>query len=283
MAAHDAATPETVESLLKTGFHLFRVSDDLRDQLDRTFTAGGQFFRSPLESKSGTGLPGDSGYRPFGIEYSASPDRPDQMESFTVSHRTSNDYLSLPPGAARELSKAMCDLKARIEQIAQDLLEVIQARYMKSKQNRVSQFSRWSILQLNFSQPSRTPERCINELHEDGCLFTIAAVTSPGLEVRMPDGSFEPISTSHDQLLLMAGEILTLLSGGEIASCYHRVKTIPYLVDRMSLLMFADIDPKFCTPWIEAKINAGIDVGAKVLTNATRFGLTEWPPEANSS
>jgi hypothetical protein len=57
---------------------------------------------------------------------------------------------------------------------------------------------------------------------------------------------------------------------------YHRVKAIEYLSERMSLLLFADIDPRECGPWVENELNAGIDIGGRVLSNSERFGLRPW-------
>jgi hypothetical protein len=47
----------------------------------------------------------------------------------------------------------------------------------------------------------------------------------------------------------------------------------------MALLFFADIDPALCKPWIENETNLGVDIGARVLTNALRFGLKPYQPE----
>jgi isopenicillin N synthase-like dioxygenase len=87
------------------------------------------------------------------------------------------------------------------------------------------------------------------------------------------------VSPKDDELLLMSGEILSLLSGGKIPPTYHRVRPIAKNTERLSLLFFGDIDPALCKPWIVNDTNANIDIGDRVLNNSTRFGLAKWDPE----
>ena len=91
----------------------------------------------------------------------------------------------------------------------------------------------------------------MNELHEDGCLITIASNKGPGLEIRSPDVCFLPLEISSQQVIVMPGEILWLLSGGAIEPLFHRVRADRSNEERMSLLFFGHIDlvlPRFsCT------------------------------------
>lgn len=279
----DTVTPSAIESLMDKGFNLVHIQSGLRDQLDRALTAGGNFFRGDDTSKLQLRLPNDTGYRPYGVEYSLSPERPDKMESFTVRYGTNRECAKMPSGQVRDLCTAMCELKESMDQIAVAIFAALQTRYQQEADDCADHIARRSILQMNYSRPSQTTDHYINEVHEDGSLFTLAAVTSPGLELRTEDGSFEPITTAHDQLLIMPGEILWLLTGGQIRPCYHRVRTIPYLADRLSLLMFADIEPRTCRAWVDSEINAGVDIGKRVLTNSTRYGLAEWTDDIQNT
>jgi isopenicillin N synthase-like dioxygenase len=281
MTVDELECPAAVESLKSQGFLLVRISEELRNQLDRTFIAGGDFFRGTLDSKSVNRLPRDAGYRPFGVEYSSSPDRPDKMESFTVGSRSYEDVKILPAGSARKLGEEMCWISEALEGIAERLMTALRRWYQQGDKtdHGKGSFHQWSILQMNYARPVEVDEQYINDLHEDGCLFTVASIPSPGLEIKTGNRSFAPLTTAHDELLIMPGEILWLLSGGDIAPCYHRVRSVPYLVDRMSLLMFADIDPRLCLAWIHSEVNQQMDIGAKVLKNSARFGLEEWPTE----
>ena len=77
----------------------------------------------------------------------------------------------------------------------------------------------------------------------------------------------------------MPGEILWLLSGGQIRPLYHRVRREPGCSERLALLLFGDINPRLCWPWVHTDINEGVDIGARVLTNSNRFGLGGFPLE----
>ncbi len=105
--------------------------------------------------------------------------------------------------------------------------------------------------------------------------MTVMTVTGPGLELKAPDDLFVPMQPKRE-LLFMSGEILNLLSGGHIPTIYHRVRSVPVLQQRMSLLFFADMSPTLCEPWISNETNAGINISERVLQNSTRYGLTEW-------
>jgi isopenicillin N synthase-like dioxygenase len=85
-----------------------------------------------------------------------------------------------------------------------------------------------------------------------------------------------PIMPSPDELLVVSGEILWLLSGGRIRPIHHQVRPVAFRQERMSVLFFADLHPSLCQPWVVNQTNYHIDIGERVLKNATRFGLTEW-------
>ncbi len=87
------------------------------------------------------------------------------------------------------------------------------------------------------------------------------------------------ITTAPNEVLVMPGEIVWLLSGGQIRPLHHRVRREPSCSERLALLFFGDINPRLCRPWVRADVNEGVDIGARVLTNAARFGLDGFPLE----
>jgi len=131
----------------------------------------------------------------------------------------------------------------------------------------------WSCLQMNYARPSEVLAEFINEPHEDGHLITIGYATGPGLEIQTAQHGLQPLVPGQGQFVVMPGEIAYLLSGGLILPLYHCVKCDRTLPERMSLQFFADIDPRLCIPWCRNEVNANVDIGARVLTNARRFGL----------
>ena len=109
--------------------------------------------------------------------------------------------------------------------------------------------------------------------------MTAMTVTGPGLELKAADGSFVPTQPTNE-LLFISGEILNLLSGGNIPTIYHRVRNVSSLGERMSLLFFADMNPDLCEPWIVNNTNAGVNIGRRALENPARFGLAKWKSES---
>ena len=103
--------------------------------------------------------------------------------------------------------------------------------------------------------------------------MTIACATGSGLEVQMTNNEFRSMPSGLEELLIMPGEIIWLLSGGQIRPLYHRVRLHHQNPKRMALLFFGDIDPCCCDPWISNEINRQVDIGTRVLASVNRFGL----------
>jgi len=74
-------------------------------------------------------------------------------------------------------------------------------------------------------------------------------------------------------MIVMAGEIAHLLTGGAVEPLYHCVRPARDVPERLALLYFADLDPSLCEPWVRNAFNRDAAIGERVLTNPTRFGL----------
>jgi isopenicillin N synthase-like dioxygenase len=272
---------DIVEEFLLNGFVSIKTSGLVHDKLHAVFSAGRAFFNASAEEKLLNQLPLDTGYRPRGLEYSESPDHPDEMESFSVRRRLSDGGTGLYSATAKILYVQMLELVSSFEPLVESFISSVATKLTGApiEQNFHGAFSNWSLLQMNYSRPADTRGDYINDCHEDGCLMTVTAVTGPGLELQVKDGSFIPMTPTTDELLLMSGEILSLLSGGKIKPTYHRVRPIPGTRERLSLLFFADMHPTLCKPWVLNDTNIDIDIGNRVLENSTRFGLAKWTLE----
>jgi isopenicillin N synthase-like dioxygenase len=267
-----------VESVFADGFALVTTPGMAEASLKEIFDAGRTFFQRDRAEKTLNRLPNDCGYRPHGVEYSQSPSRPDEVESFSLCRPSDVTNLANFSASGANLYEKMAKLFNMAELIAEKLAVRLAAELTGTSYERrfSGAFRRFSLLQLNYSQPSRIGAEYINEVHEDGSLVTIISVTGPGLELQRQDGSFVSVTPLVDKLLLMSGEILWLLSGGRIPPVHHRVRPVTCLDERMSLLFFADLNPDLCEPWVANDVNANIDIGERVRKNPLRFGLSEW-------
>jgi len=267
-----------VMELERAGIVAVRVEQQMVRALEQTYELGRAYFRLPLSDKLQDQLDDEFGYRPTGVEYSQSPDRPDPFESFSASARTAAHIGKLPSEQGRRLYRQMLVTTDLLEPIAELVTRKAADALGADGDVLIGALHRWSVLQLNYSRPADVREPFIHESHEDGHVLTLAAANGPGLEITDGDGHF---AHHHDRhlLLVMPGEILWLLSGGRIRPLVHRVVPVPTLTERLALLFFADIDPRRCSPWIANDINASVDIGGRVLTNAERFGLTGFEEE----
>jgi isopenicillin N synthase-like dioxygenase len=270
-----SGTDEAVRQIAQDGLAFLGAPDKLQVLLQQALDAGDEFFELDADQKASNGLPLDTGYRPYGKEYSNSSIHPDEVESFTVSYRVPDPERQLSSVAARMLHARMLKVFDVFEAVAEEITSRLALRFNDRPKDLKGAFREWSLLQFNYSRPSLANAAFINDVHEDGCLLTIMSIAGSGLELQLGP-KFTPVVASKQQVLVMAGEILWLLTGGEINPVYHRVRAIPSCSTRKSLLFFADMKPTICDPWIISHVNQGIDIGKKVLQNSSRFGLSEW-------
>jgi len=272
---------DTARKLLADGYLLLRVDEATWSAIDAAADAAYRFFRRPMAEKGMSVLPEDCGYRPTGIEYSQDPNRPDPIESFTASMRTVRDAARLPIVAARILHEHLLEVFGVFAPLAEALTTRVADAVADSGAlaSFHGAFDRWSCVQVNYSRPAETVEGCIHEPHEDGHLWTFAHATAPGLEVATASGDFLAITTGAREVIVMPGEVAHLLSGGCVRPLYHRVRPDRRHGERLAVLFFADMAPALCQPWLRNDVNAGIAIGARVRSNATRFGLSGFTPE----
>src|SRR5208283_2152542 len=110
---------DALKQLSATGFIWVRIDKRLEKILDSTVQVALAFFRQREPEKIANVLPDDCGYRPMGVEYSQSPNRPDAVESFTASVRTRNFRSALSNTVALRLHDKMLEAITTLERIAE--------------------------------------------------------------------------------------------------------------------------------------------------------------------
>jgi isopenicillin N synthase-like dioxygenase len=251
------------------------LPENVTKSVQAIFHPAYSFFRQSVSAKRKCTFPQDMGYRQLGDEYSKSPGQADQLESFSISARVPLPASQLRSAGAELLYQRMLVVFDFLEAITETLV-VRLADHFTNRSNRSSlrgALRRWSRLQVNYSLPSDVSLDFINEEHEDLDLLTLTMAPTPGLEVEWTKKTFLPTTTMPDQVLILPGEIAYLLSGGQLKPVYHRVRASAQIPERVSLLFFADLEPRHCKPWVANDINAGVDIGKRVMTNVRRFGL----------
>ncbi|HXM49573.1 MAG TPA: 2OG-Fe(II) oxygenase family protein [Pyrinomonadaceae bacterium] len=263
-------------TLMHEGFLFVRLPPGLQKSVQATFDAGYSFFHEPLSAKTQFIFEQDMGYRPFGGEYSVSPDFPDQLESFSISPRLAIPFSRLHMVTARTLYARMSHTFDLFEPIVEGLITLLANQVSDGRVNDSlnGKLRSWSRLQLNYTQPALVSLPFINESHDDLDLMTFTCAPRAGLEIKVGENHFIPVTTAPEEALVFPGEIAWLLSGGKLSALYHRVRTHPLISERISLLLFVDPEPPVCKPWITNSVNRGVDISERVRRNVSRFGLT---------
>src|SRR4051812_24235545 len=111
--------PDIARNLQRQGTISVRLEPAVRDAIGRAFQTAAEFFHNPQEQKLRHVLAEECGYRARGIEYSASPDHPDEIESFTACPRVHPAPGELELPSARALYEQMETVFIHLERVAE--------------------------------------------------------------------------------------------------------------------------------------------------------------------
>ena len=258
-------TVEAIDKFIATGYALVHSTQEQQSELASVLACSTAFFGRPKEEKlRHSSKDYNFGYRPMGIEYSVTPDRPDCNECFTLW----SDRLDLIPEAAglQALTASLQRWRSTCAELAEAVLRDCADRFEGSAPS----FAAASHLQVNNCLPAPLGRDLLQDRHEDGHLITILHATRPGLEIFV-NGSAQPITTGCDEVLVMAGSILTTLSGDTIPSLYHQVRNLQ-LNSRQSVMYF--VNPELSEPLYSwASTEDRRDLRDAVRSNPLMFGL----------
>ncbi|MCX4784007.1 hypothetical protein [Streptomyces sp. NBC_01264] len=235
-------------------------------------THAARFFSQDEETKLRHGS-GDFnfGYRPYGRQYSVSPERPDMNSSFTY---WANDPARVPGHEADSVAPFLKALGAywRVAADAADQVLTGLADHFGYRDD--LQFRTSSYLEINWYL--REPERdLLQDRHEDGHLFTLATSDGPGLEIET-DGEMKQAAVGDGRLLVMPGSVLTAMTAGRIPPLYHQVRN--HQLERRITTLFL-VNPRLdrnISPYTTEGGEA-VDVAALARTSGSMFGLPPAP------
>lgn len=261
------------------GGALLITSAPVAQLMDQLYAAAAVYFDAPHDAKLRDQRPRGYGYRPLGAEYSQSPGRPDPFESFTAGHATRGAIFG--SASATYLNMQMVNLFDALHAIIAETLTGLAVRYgvaADAMRGFAKGCLRWSCIQLNYSEPAMLTQEFIHETHEDGHLLSLASATAEGLEIDVGGGEFVAVTAAPPRLLVLPGDILTLMTAGQVRPLFHRVRAVKSVRRRYAVVHFADPDPRTCIPWVFGAVNQGVDIGSRILANPARFGLEPLDP-----
>ena len=264
----DAAISRAARDILEQGYAVVKLSDVDAGNLHSAISTAVEFFQRPLEDKQAHGSSDHNyGYRPFGIEYSVSPERPDMNECFTVwASRLDliNNAQDIP-----ELTDSFLAWRDSLAPLVAAVLDKVAEEFGVEA---APEFEKASYLQINYCLPTPLERDLLQDKHEDGHMVTVLHATAPGLEIYVNDEA-QPMLPAKDEIVIMPGSVLTALSGGKIEPLYHQVRNHG-LDDRQSIMYF--VNPVVDEPlysWLESADGERADIREHVQNAPKMFGL----------
>jgi isopenicillin N synthase-like dioxygenase len=203
--------PSVIESAYDAGLHLHQLDDAAKHRLAVANGEPARGWHRGFESGRGS-------YETFeiGVEmpYGASGD--------TTGILHGPNRWPPTPGFRRRIEKYFDAVRA----LAMGLLAPLDvalglpAGYLRSRAS--DPYCLLRVLQYDARQPGESKLGIAP--HTDFELFTILSVTESGLEVCSRDGRWRSVELhGREQLLLLAGDMLELITGGDVESPLHRV------------------------------------------------------------
>jgi isopenicillin N synthase-like dioxygenase len=262
------AVTQAARDIIDHGYAVVQLSALDADRLTTAIATAVDFFRRPEDDKLKHGSDDHNyGYRPFGIEYSITPDRPDMNECFTLW----SSRLDLIPNSSdiEDLTESFLRWRDSLAPLVAAILTEVAQEFDAPA---APAFEKASYLQINYCLPTPPERDLLQDRHEDGHMVTVLHSTAAGLEIFVDD-AIKPMQPGPDEIVIMPGSVLTALSGGKIAPLYHQVRNHG-LDDRQSLMYF--VNPEVEAPlyaWVQSPDGTREDIRAHVQNAPTMFGL----------
>jgi isopenicillin N synthase-like dioxygenase len=263
---------KAANDILDQGYCVVKLAEIDTERLQNAIATANRFFRRPLEDKIAHGSTDHNyGYRPFGIEYSVTPDRPDMNECFTLW----SSRLDLIPNAEQidDVTGAFLAWRDSLAPLVKGILDEVAKNFGTDE---APAFEKASYLQINYSIKAPAERDLLQDKHEDGHMVTVLHATDQGLEIYAEgenSDTVKPMRPGADEVVIMPGSVLTALSGGKIQPLYHQVRNHA-LDDRQSIMYF--VNPEIDEPlfsWVESEDGTRTDIREHVQNAPSMFGL----------
>lgn len=239
-AAREHFVTEVGSSLADTGFFAVRGHGIPDELTQRAYRTAREFFHLPLETKQRYHFPakkGQRGFTGFGTEHAKDATAADLKEFWQVGRPDVPDdhpvhALFGPnvwPTEVPALGPTLIELYRHLDQLGGVLLEAC-AAYIDEPANRFRELAVDSdtivrVLYYPALGARSVPTGAVRSAaHEDINLITLlSGATSEGLELLRRDGTWMPIHTGFDTIVVDAGDMLQNLTNGLYKSTTHRV------------------------------------------------------------
>ena len=238
-AARQSFVRTVGESLTETGFFAVR-NHGIPDELtQRAYAVAKGFFHLPADVKAryhDATKKGQRGFTGFGKEHAKDSQAPDLKEFWQVGRPDVPDdhpvhRLFGPnfwPTEVADFGPTLIELYRHLDQLGGILLEA-SAVYLDEPVNRFRDMADDSdtIVRVLYYPPvaPNVPVGAVRSAaHEDINLITLlSGATAEGLELKRHDGTWMPVHTGFDTIVVDAGDMLQNVTNGLYKSTTHRV------------------------------------------------------------
>ncbi len=270
--------PFDISQLVETGYIKIKVNKEIISCMGKIFASGEVFFHLDKSVKKKNAAPHlcDEGWTDLGYEYNVDRDRPDLAEGFWVAPKYVDQTKHIYKEAL-DLMYAMQKYSIMINEITRSMTrEIIRYFNLPSSLAKDFHFEHDSECELLYYRPAEHDRDLLQDPHEDGLFLSFLRSTAPGLQILI-NNQYEDVNLQEDEILVISGEILTLLTGGKIKPLFHRVVRYENYIERFTLVYFTFpdlIEGSVMPPWIQSNENKDIDILEKVRENAyQKFAL----------
>jgi isopenicillin N synthase-like dioxygenase len=255
-----------IGSLVEQGDTRVGLTGEEVTALDALRRAAATFFAHPEEEKARHSADeGLYGYRPYGMQWSDDLASRDECESFAYWA----DMPELVPGREHlgPFMEALRGYWTVAESVADDVIGALARHY---RYPYPIEFRKTSYIEIN-SYGCPPDRELLQTRHEDGHLFTEVIPNKPGLEVEL-DGTMAPWESPPGEMTIMAGSLLTSMTGGEVPPIYHQVRNHHH-TGRLTALYFVNTPfSGSVRPYVENDSNRGVDLAELSIQKCTLFG-----------
>ncbi len=240
LRADITAAGETIAAIhracTQTGFFVV-TGHGLDDALAAMFDAATTFFDQPDEVKASVAMVDGEGFVPVGTAPLDPRMGPEAKERLDLGLQPTDRWPALPGFAdtarrfQREALALAADLLAGLA-VALELDPSFFAARMRAPQ---------CVLRLMHYLPAPVGQPTAGPHTDYGAITLLATDGVAGLEVRLADGSWAPVSAPPGSLVINLGDMLARWTNGRYASTVHRVVGQPQ--HRWSIPFFVNPDP----------------------------------------
>tara|TARA_B110001454_G_C12709456_1_gene430089 strand:- start:828 stop:1691 length:864 start_codon:yes stop_codon:yes gene_type:complete len=232
--AHSDHLRVTVLSLITHGYAIVKMTTSAQKAV---WSALDEISRVPEDVQADFCFPDRTdGFLPKGGEHAKYTDNVDLCDRFCYWHHhralhAGHPFIHTP--AYQNIVNSEAELSCLAQSIVTGLWDFF--RNEEQVTIRDSSYVQLCMYERKYQEDDRT---YLQDRHEDGHLITLIKPTRDGLVIFLNDREV-PVHLADDEVIVITGSLLTLLSDGQIPTMYHAVRNPKMELARKSLVYFA--------------------------------------------